>query len=160
MDSLPVFSEVVDQRCNDAFRILKRLAGLRAFNLLPQILFFRLVKGDELDAGTVSGPALFAPHQNAALLSVHAILEQDNARLERPVGLYPETGCAEVHDPGTVVRPLQIIERDDPEGTVALQGDRVPSQPFPLVVYYFSHEAITPPRESRLVIYNRLSSPC
>ncbi len=53
MGSLSVLSDVVDQCRNDAFRVLKRLAGLRSFNLLPQVLFFRLVKGDELDAGPV-----------------------------------------------------------------------------------------------------------
>jgi hypothetical protein len=36
-----------------------------------------------------------------------------------------------------VVRPLEIVERDDPEGAVALHGDGVPSQPFPLVVFLF-----------------------
>ena len=155
MGSLPVLFEVVDQCRNDAFRVLKRLEGLRAFNLLPQVLFFRLVKGDELDAGPVPEPALFAPHQNAALLSIHTIPEPDDTRLERLVGLNPETGYTEVHDPGTVVHPLEIIERDDPEGTVALHGDRVPSQPFPLVVFYFIHDAITPPCECSLVIFNR-----
>ena len=155
MDFLPVFPQVVDQCRNDAFRVLKRLAGLRAFNLLPQVLCFRLVKRDELDAGPVPEPALFTPHQNTALLSVHTILEPDDARFERPFGFDPETGCAEVYDPGAVVRPLEIIERDDPEGTVALHGDRVPSQPFPLVVFYFIHDAITPPCECSLVIFNR-----
>jgi hypothetical protein len=59
-----------------------------------------------------------------------------------------------------MVRPLEIVESDNPEGTVALHGDGVPSQPFPVVVIYFRHDVFTPPRESCLVSYKRLLNAC
>jgi hypothetical protein len=139
MDFLPVFPEIVNQRRNDPLRVLKRLAGLRLFNLPPQVLFFRMVKGHELDAGPVPAPALLAPHQNSALLSANAFLKPDNAGIERLIGLDPQAGCAEVNDLGAVIVPFEIVKRDNPEGTVTLHGYGVPPQSFPVLVSYLIH---------------------
>jgi hypothetical protein len=112
---------------------------LRPLDLLPQVLFFSLVKADELDAGPVPGSALLTPDENTALLSVDAVFEPDNAGLDTPFGLDPETGCAEIYYSGAVVGPLQLLKGDDPEGTVTLHGDGVSSQPFSLIVFCISH---------------------
>jgi hypothetical protein len=137
---LPVFPDGIDQRCNDPLRIQQRLALLRPLNLVPQALFFSLVKANELNARPVPERVLLTPYENATLLPVDAIFEPDNAGLDRPFGLDPDTGCAEIYYPGAVISPLKVLKCDDSEGAVTLHGEGIPSQPFSLIVSCISHE--------------------